>query len=324
MKTPLMKSLLVAGIVSGFGASAQAQSDSFCANAADSSRIIRTGATRAVAGTFDGLRICMTAEGFSDSTDFHPVVWPSQSRIVVYETLRPGDARRMESSQVTTTWTRNGSALPNDSTAAAWRAAVRSALEARWELVTLRQEEAGYQAEIAATVRKQKEMKAEIDSTRKLAARLNASINSLRTQDRQLRQSLSAAQQRASQVGSQLSGARSAVASATTEQARRQAEDRVRTLESEYSRQNDNLHRLERQVDQFDVDRKIGLVELELKGLNPDNRIAFLDIQLAALDPEARFADLRAALASLDADNRSRKLETQLAEAVAKLNAILK
>lgn len=320
----MIRRLMGAAILAATALRADAQSDSYCANAADSARIIRTGPVRTVAWSIDGLRMCLTADGFKDSTDFHPRIWATQSRILVYETVRPGDARRMETSVITTTWTRNGRALAYDSVGVAWLSSVRSALEAHWELVTLRQEEAAYNAEITNTARKQKDLLADIENTRLREKQLNASIASLRNQDRQLRASVSSAQRQENDLRNQLSQAQSAVASAQSPQARQAAEQRVRTVESQLVRASENLRTMERRLDQLDADRQIGNAELELKALNPENRITLLGLQLADFAAEERFASLRAALTSLDADNRSRKLEIQLAEAVAKLNAILK
>src|SRR5687767_572620 len=107
--------------VAVFPAAAVAQSGSFCSNAADSSRVIATGPVRMVALAFGDLRLCLTARGFADSADVHPREWPNHAKDVVFETIRPGDERRLESNGERALLTINGQPRTVDSAAAAWR-----------------------------------------------------------------------------------------------------------------------------------------------------------------------------------------------------------
>src|SRR5688572_18261195 len=75
---------------------ARAQSDSFCANAADSSRVIATGPVRVIAKAFGNLRVCLTASGFTDSAEVHPREWPNYSTSIAFETIQPGIVRRLD------------------------------------------------------------------------------------------------------------------------------------------------------------------------------------------------------------------------------------
>ena len=99
-----------------------------------SNRILSTGPVRAVVATVDSMRVCLAAEGFTDSAAAHPRDWASPSRLVILETRMPGDVRRMQESQVLTSWLKNERPLANDSIAASWRASVIAVVGAKWDV----------------------------------------------------------------------------------------------------------------------------------------------------------------------------------------------
>jgi hypothetical protein len=67
----------------GLTSSASGQSPfTFCADTVPN-RIISTGPVRAVVATVDSLRVCLAAEGFSDSAVLHPRNWPNPSRLSI-------------------------------------------------------------------------------------------------------------------------------------------------------------------------------------------------------------------------------------------------
>ena len=316
-------SLTIAAIVAiAMANGAQAQSDSFCANAADSSRVIATGPVRVVAKAFGDLRVCLTASGFTDSSQVHPREWPNHSTLVAFETIRPGDARRLESgAERSAAYTINGQTAPVDST---WRENVYAVIEAQWNVVSHRRQVTDLEREAATTERQQKSMLAEIDSLDRVSAYLNSQITDLNATDSDFRSMVSREQRALADLETQVARERGSASAITDPRARQAAEQRVQRLEDAIRRQESRVRAAERRLSDLDAPKRIGFITLELKSLNAGNRITLLKLRLADLDAENRMAGIRTQLASLKSEERVRRLETQLDQAVARLTATLK
>lgn len=330
MRIGLTRSLmLLTAAVTVNVARASAQSDSFCANAADSSRVIRTGPVRMVAQAFGDLRVCFTSSGFTDSAEAHPREWPSFSSSVVFETIRPSDARRLESNRERGLLTINGQPRAVDSAAAAWREQVYHVIELRWNIVSLREQQAGLENDIISTRRQSVAMTAEIDTIQRQSMSLESSIAALRAAEDAGRFALSREERAEGDIRAQLSTARSALASlannsSPSAQAQyRQAQQRVDQLERLLTRQEAAVRDAERRLLNLDAGRRIGALALEQRNLNTDARLALLRVRLATLDADARIEGLQGQLRSLRAEERIARLEGEQAQAVTRLREML-
>jgi hypothetical protein len=131
-----------------------------------SNRIVSTGPVRAVVATLDSMRVCLAAEGFTDSAAAHPRDWASPSRLVVLETRLSGEVRRMQESQVLTSWLRNERPLPNDSTALAWRALVIDVAAAKWDVAARQMERRELEQTASGLLMQKQWIVAQIDTIR--------------------------------------------------------------------------------------------------------------------------------------------------------------
>jgi hypothetical protein len=91
------------------------------------------------------LTVCLLAMR-ADPADTTPRQWATRSHVVVLETQRPGDFRRLALDRGTS-WTVNGKPAPMDSTAEAWHHAVVDVLDAAYAVDRLR----GLSAQLTAT-----------------------------------------------------------------------------------------------------------------------------------------------------------------------------
>jgi hypothetical protein len=313
-------SLIIAAVAALPFASARAQSGSFCANAADSSRVIATGPVRIVARAFGDLRVCLTASGFTDSATVHPREWANYSTLLAFETSRPGDTRRLEMGAERNAFTVNGQPRAADTV---WRENVYAVIEAQWNIVALHEQVRDLERESATTDRQQKAMTAEIDTLTRRSAILNSQITDLNATEAAFRATLTREERAMADLDTQLGRERNTASTSGDPRARQAAEQRIQRLEDQIRRQDTRVRAAERRLMDLDASKRIGFITLELRSLNAENRITLLKLRLADLDAEARIAGIRTQLASLKTDERVRRLEAQLDQAVAKLTATL-
>ena len=294
--------------------------DAICGDTTVSARILSTGPVRAVITRARDLRVCFAAEGFTDSLPLHPRDWSTRSRLVLRETRNPGDVRRMQSSSVLTSWAKNGTFLPNDTAAAAWRAAVDELIEAQWDYAVHMISRLELEEEINGIVAQQQWMLAQIDTIKRQADSLRLSISQGHSRDRGGYNARVAAAERSEMA------ARSRVAAArgrldaiprTAENSERiaSARESVRTAE-DMARQAAHRTMTARSNGRESAPSK----QLILDGLDPEGRIATLKSMLVELDADARVPHLRAALRAFDSQQNP---EPRLLDAVARIRAVL-
>jgi hypothetical protein len=294
--------------------------EAICADTVVSARIVSTGAVRAIITRMQDLRVCMAAEGFTDSLPFHPRDWATRSRLLTLETRVPGDVRRMQSSSVLTSWSKNGVTLANGETAAAWRGAVDELIAAQWDYAVQRIGRMELEEEIAGIIAQQNWIQGQIDTIRHKADSLRVQISegySRAQSDYAVR--ISRALQNEAALRSRLAEARGRLASiprtpdnldrvAAAEQSVRGAEDQVRQA-------------VERtQAARAGAGDPNSGKQLLLDNLNPEGRIADLKSMLRELDADRRVANLREALRAFDAYPDP---QPRLYNAAARIRAIL-
>jgi hypothetical protein len=288
MMRRIISPLILIGAVSLSRPMAAQSGEAICADTAVNARILGTGPVRAIITELQGLRVCVAAEGFTDSSAFHPNDWPGRSRLLVLETRRAGDVRRMQSSSVLTAWTNNGKPASYDAVAAAWRAAVLDLAAAQWDAAARYIELAELEMEIAAAAEQQAWLRAQIDTIKGKEDSLRVAVGQetgrSRLDDNQCQSS-----------AQRLGAARASSARAALARIPRTPENagRIREAEANVREADASARQPSRSCVSAGGAQK---ADNALDNLDAIGRIATLKEMLADLDADSRITSLKAAL----------------------------
>lgn len=267
--------VLAAAAVAPFGRATGQSAFALCGDSVPN-RIVSTGPVRAVIATVEGLRVCVAAEGFTDSAAMHPRDWANPQRLVVLETRLAGDSRQMMESRLLTSWSRNDRPLGRDSAAAEWRSVVLDLAGAKWDVAARRMERQDLESVTSGLLAQKVWMLAQIDT--------------LRRRDDSLRVALSEG----------LSRAREEKQRRVTSARRYKRADLIAEAEAIVPEQ--AVAGIQDLIDRLDAKGRTATLRSMLTDLDADNRLTTMKAALEAIeaqpDPEER---LRAAAAKLRA-----------------------
>lgn len=311
----MRRTMLIAFAMIGMARPAMAQSSAAaCAPAEDTT-------VQQAVKTFDDLRVCMLAVQGDNALVGGPREWMTGAARVIIETQRPNDFRRMSiSANSRVDWTINGRPKPYDAASVTWRAAVVDLMAKVDEADGVRAKVAHLRVQIDSLPELRKRTDAEIAATEHRAREIRSAIASTRSRDRSLRSGISAMEQRLRQLESQLT--RQRMSNPPDAAARARVEAAMRETESQIKRQEDQIRNAEREQMALDAERRIPLMEQQLRDLRPEHTVAMLKLRLSDLDATSVPA-LERELVELDPDNQLRLLDAEVEKALARLRGLL-
>ena len=298
----------------------------------------RSGDDYLIQTSHDDVFVCMVARRFTGDQDARPSQWAGGSDHVVLGTRHDGEARHMEITNGRITWTVNGEARALDEATAQWRADLLAALDAEWDLSLLRGRVSTLRGEISTIRGERSTLLGEISTARGELSTMLGRISTARGEESTLRGEISTIRGHVSTLNGQISTERGAI---STLRAQRwdgpYDRDEIR---ARIRRHEDNITRIEGEIERFDAPSRIREVEQRLARLDTEgtvtaiqrqirdydleNREAAIRQRIDALDVERRVDLIESEIRALDADSRSAALEAARTAAFARLRATLR
>lgn len=294
---------------------------------------------RIIQRMFGDLRLCMLAEGAGDRTNpERPSQWIGRARRVVMEAHRGGTVQRLEYNGTNPSWQVGGATRDFDSAAQTWRDRMLAVLDTTWELSTLRGEVSSLRGQISSIHGQRSSLQGEISSLQGQVSSMQGRISSILGQESSLRGQISSIQGHVSSLQGAISSQQGAISSLNSSRYNADAAERTR-IASRIAEHNAEIARIEREIRDYDAERRIAAVQKEIDSLDTDAKVAVIERQIrdfdlkgrvaavqrriADLDVEGQVARIDRQIDSLDADRRARQLEDRLDAELSRLTTAI-
>jgi beta-lactamase regulating signal transducer with metallopeptidase domain/predicted nucleic acid-binding Zn-ribbon protein len=305
-------------------------------------RVGTSGGNLIIQQHFGDTRVCMLAQGGTADRGATPTAWAGRAPRVVIETVRGGSTSRLDIVRQTgaaqTTWRVNGAERPFDAAGQAWRDAVLAVLDRTWEIATLRGEASSLYGEISSLRGEESSLLGEISSLRGEISSMRGEQSSVRGEESMLRGQISEIQGHESSVRGQISSERGSISALEASRYGLSSADHDR-LAAELKAHEDEIVRLERELRDYGRESQIAAVEKQIRALDADGKVASIDEkirkfdeagkiaaiekQIQALTVDGKIAEIERRIQALDVDRRTRQLQSDLDEAVTRLERAL-
>jgi beta-lactamase regulating signal transducer with metallopeptidase domain/predicted nucleic acid-binding Zn-ribbon protein len=294
---------------------------------------------RVIQRTFGDLRLCMLAEGAGDRINpERPSQWIGRARRVVMEAHRGGTVQRLEFNGTNPSWQVGGATRDFDSAAQTWRDRMLAVLDTTWELSTLRGEVSSLRGQISSIHGQRSSLQGEISSLQGTVSSMQGRISSILGEESSLRGQISSIQGHVSSLQGAISSQQGAISSLNSSRYNADAAERTR-IASRIAEHNAQIARIEREIRDYDAERRIAAVQKELDSFDSDAKVAVIERQIrdfdlkgkvaavqrriADLDVEGQVARIERQIDALDADRRARQLDDRLDGELNRLNSAI-
>lgn len=296
---------------------------------------------RVIAKGLGDLRVCMLAEGAGPRVNHErPSQWPGRARRVTLEARRGADVQRLEinseASAQQISWQVDGTPRPFDAAAQQWRDRMLAAMDATWEITTLRGEVSSLVGEISSIRGEESSLHGqisslmgEISSMRGRQSSIQGEESSLRGQISSIRGVISSLQGAISSEQGSISALRSGGYrvddSARIRDVVTRHENEIARIEREIRAYNEDARvaAVEREIARLDADKKVDAIDAEIRRFDLDGKVKEIERRIAALDVNGKIARLERAIAALDLDGRERDLERRRDDELKRLEAAI-
>jgi beta-lactamase regulating signal transducer with metallopeptidase domain/predicted nucleic acid-binding Zn-ribbon protein len=301
----------------------------------------RSGTQTIVQRSFDGLRVCMVADGIADRVD-RPAQMLERAAHVVMSAERDGQSQQLEITRAAggarTAWRVNGKERQVDAGAEEWRRSMLAVLDATWESAQIRGEVSSLRGEISSIRGEESSLRGQISSVRGQVSSYNGRISSVRGNESSLRGEISAIDGELSSLRGQISSEQGAISSLESRRDDAPGDER-RSIDAriaEHRQRIDEIHKqidafdaagkrrdVEKTLDSFNADQKVRDLQKTIDGYNADAKVREIEQQIAALKVGDKQRELEKQIASLNADVRVEAIDKQLTAALADLRAAI-
>lgn len=275
-----------------------------------------SGADRIVMRTLGDLQVCMIAEGAAgDDRAVKPSDWPSRAARSFLQSRKGTATQRLditrEGAAQRVRWSVNGTERAFDATAEAWRDAMLALLDASWEASSVRGEVSSMRGEISSLRGEESSMRGEISSLRGEVSALRGEISSARGDESSLRGEISSIQGHVSSLRGQISAERGSISSLNASRYDMSDAERARVA-SRVREHEQEIARLEREIDDYHADAKVAAVEERIRNLNTEKKVDAVESQIRSANTEARIAAIEKRIAGLNVDARAAEIEKRI------------
>jgi beta-lactamase regulating signal transducer with metallopeptidase domain len=309
---------------------------------ADGFHVGTRGNHQSIQQVFDGLRLCVAADGLDDYRSSLPSDWPLHAGRLVLDARRDTLSLRAEMTrvggQLRTSWQVGGRERALDAAARTWIERALAVLDTTWEISQLRGEVSSLRGEISSIRGEESSLRGEISSLHGHVSSLRGEISSLRGNESSLRGEISAINGHLSSLQGEISSERGAISAING--ALRQLSGAERAdIESQLTAHREAIRRLEQDIRAFNVDEKVAAVEREIasrdfnreaaalqeqiRSFDLNGKVAEIERRIAALDVNGKIADLERKIQELDAGGRIQQLEARRATELKQLTAAI-
>ena len=267
---------------------------------------------RVIQRMFGDLRLCMLAEGAGDRTNLErPSQWIGRARRVVLEAHRGGTVQRLEFNGTNPTWQVGGATRDFDSAAQTWRDRMLAVLDTTWELSTLRGEVSSLRGQISSIQGQRSSLQGEISSLQGTVSSMQGRISSILGQESSLLGQISSIQGHVSSLQGAISSQQGAISSLNSSRYNADAAERTR-IASRIAEHNAQIARIEREIRDYDAERRIAAVQKEIDSLDTEAKVAVIERQIRDFDLKGKVAAVQRRIADLDVDGQVARIERQI------------
>lgn len=269
----------------------------------------RRGSERVVQKSYGDLRVCMVTHGFDGEPDDRPSRWPLRSDRVILETRLSNDVRTLDLNEGHVTYTVNGAVQPPDGTAREWRDNLLGLLDPTWDLAQLRARMSSLRGDISSIKGERSSLEGQISSYLGQVSSMNGEISSLRGQVSSMQGRISTIRGRESSLRGEISSQRAAI-SALRGMSRENG--RGIDVDARIRRHEDNIHRLEGQLRDYDADARVREIERRIEAFDVETKVAAVQRRIRDFDVEAKVAGPQRLLDGLGTDDRVNRIEDEI------------
>jgi beta-lactamase regulating signal transducer with metallopeptidase domain/predicted nucleic acid-binding Zn-ribbon protein len=304
-------------------------------------RIGRTDSQAVMQRSFEGLRVCMVADGIADRVD-RPQQMIDRATRVSLSSERDGQTQQMDivrtGGSARTTWLVNGKDRQVAASAEEWRRSMLALLDNVWEASQIRGQVSSLRGEISSIYGEESSLRGEISSISGEVSSLQGEISGILGHESSLRGEISSIQGRLSSLRGEISSEQGAISSlnARRYEANSSEERRIQASIDEHRKQ---MAAIEREISAFNADGKVREVQKAIDSYNADaqvrnlqrkiesfgaqQRVGGVERQIEALKVSEKVRDLEKQIESLHADGRVEVLETQQVDLLKRLRAAI-
>ena len=269
---------------------------------------------RIIQRLFGDLRLCMLAESAGDrdrDTVERPSQWIGRARRVVMEARRGSTVQRLEFNGTSPTWTVGNSTRDFDSAAQTWRDRMLAVLDTTWELSTLRGEESSLRGQISSIQGQRSSLQGQISSLQGQVSSMQGRISSTQGQVSSLRGQISSIQGHVSSLQGAISSEQGAISSLTASRYNSDAAERSR-IAARIADHRAQIARIEREIEDYDADRRIAAVEREIEAFDARRKINAIEDEIRNFDLDGKVRAIQRRIDDLDVRGRVAGIERQI------------
>jgi beta-lactamase regulating signal transducer with metallopeptidase domain len=277
-------------------------------------RIGRTDSQAIVQRSFDGLRVCMVADGMSDRVD-RPAQMLDRASKVSMSSERDGRTQQLdivrEGGSARTTWRVDGQELAVDAAAEEWRRSMLALLDTTWEVSQIRGHVSSLQGEISSIHGERSSLQGEISSIQGHVSSINGEISSVRGHESTLRGEISSIQGHLSSSQGQVSSEQGAISSLHARLYDAGADER-RRIDGQVESHRRRIKEIEKAIADYNADAKAREVMKEIESYNADQRVRELRKKEDVYDAQRRIEEVRKNIDVLKVDEKVREIRKQI------------
>lgn len=265
---------------------------------------------RLVQRRYSDVRVCMAGERMPKG-DLRPSDWVSQAERLILETEeRAGDVRRMEINRGVTTYSVNGRPAPIDANVQEWRRALIGTMDAVWEVNQLHGQVNSLRGEINSIHGERNSLLGEINSLQGEVNSMQGEINSIRGQENSLRGEINSISGELNSMRGQINSEQGSINSLRATRYDRLADRDA--IDSRIRRHEDNIRRIEGEIETYNADRRIREVERRIASFDADGKVAEVQRRIRDFDLEGKTAAIQRRIAQLDVEGQVGSIERDI------------
>lgn len=270
-----------------------------------------------VEDTIGGIRICVTADGVNAPVGSRMSQLVNQANHVLIETQSGSTAHAMEITReaggaTRTTWRVNGVERPADAVFEAWRAGVMAVTDTMWEIASIRGLVGSLQGEISTIQGQRSTLQGEIATMQGELSTLQGRIATLRGEESTLHGRISSIRGQLSTLQGAVATEHGAISSLQGARFATDSDAGRAQIAAAIAGHEQNILRLQREIQQFNVDAKVAEVEREIAGLNTPTKVEQVERQLQGFDLAGKVAAVEQRIRNLNVEGQVAAIERRI------------